>query len=1344
MHQFKRFQFWEEKLVTQPAAELREKLGNDKLDAVSTSEETKNSQSIRRALAKSRKHEAHKGIQALQIICAASGVGFLVFGGADGRITVADQNFRLLSTRAYTKRVTHMQAIPQHGIIVTVGDGLDPRPYDSREVSSRISRLVRSRDDWSYENEDSKTTYARRDYSASIDDDSSPCAVMKVWRVVNSGGPREMSFPMECVDSFPVFSQALPEQMITSMSVMDNLSQIAVGLANGAVMVLMPDQGHKTLVAPGMEPRRRILLPADPRGYRVTNLAYSYDNTILADDHANVTNSNSTGPVAGVPYPPRPSVDKSRAHVAAGVGNRSSTVFQELKNVTLFVTTGLGRNRTVADAAPSSSGRPSDGNSRDMENEQKQGVRLVEDGGHLVSFENVELARNEELQVPGVLLHEQGCNEGCCVVNGDGYAVMARTQGLFLYSADGPGPCYSADAPKTILHWHGNYVLLVTDQSVVQRLSIYDVRNKINAFTKNFRVVDVSGKRAKAAKNALNEGDPTRRPSQTTASVMRMHANASSVTAATEDAMLLRSDGEALFVLEEWGKLFIITSTHRVYSLSEKDTQTKIKELERKHLYHIALSLAVNDIEHDVDSIFEICKNYGDHLYDKGEYDDAVQQYIHCGLNVEPSHVIRKFLEANRLKNLTEYLEALHHRNMQATTDHTTLLLTCYTQQQNVKRLRAFIGYQDDNCAEDQDSTVGRDNTPSSDDASSKDVHSDGHQNFDVPTAIRVLHRRHFTDEASFLARKHKKHDDYIRIQLENINPQRARSALVYISGLSFLDAEAALKVNGKILLQYLPEETTEILKSICTPSAHNSSSPTRNGLSADDRDSASEFVMSSQVRASLSNHKDSEGAKSSSGSKIMLVSDPEEFIATFVDHPLHLKQFLWHIVGSRRNTYGRVQTKNSASTAAAAFKAGDDGTLVRASTLVWNTLLELCLNRDIAIKEIQYQRRLATESKAVGGDDEDGDPSLNGNDVGDPHLREILHMASGPPSKEMPNVANLDAAADALVEDEVMSLLKDSASRYDADHALVLVQQYHFEPGMMYLYEKRKMYHMLVQRHMDSGNHHAILATCRKYGQRDPNLWVQVLTYLAESYGAPRLTKGSSLPAKSGASRATANNPQICARYIQQVLQLGSAFLPPLLVLSILSKNKAIPLSIVHEYLVKHLRSEQQAIQDDADDIIESTSQIESIRTQMHVLETCARVFNHSTDQLIPDQPLNLPVIHFMSGNSYNLENVDVTHDALDSSGKFRHLDPNMAKQEHLLTQMQTDLRHKSQKHEDFYREMQAAGRGEAGIGGFDKVAEYFGLGVFDHAAGKNQQMRSQRNESPRHIKHSKTSLAR
>jgi hypothetical protein len=261
-----------------------------------------------------------------------------------------------------------------------------------------------------------------------------------------------------------------------------------------------------------------------------------------------------------------------------------------------------------------------------------------------------------------------------------------------------------------------------------------------------------------------------------------------------------------------------------------------------------------------------------------------------------------------------------------------------------------------------------------------------------------------------------------------------------------------------------------------------------------------------------------------------------------------------------------------------------------------------------------------------------------------------------------------------------------------------------------MYLYEKKKMYHMLVQRHMDSGNHQAILLTCRKYGQRDPNVWVQVLTYLTSRYGATTST------GKTSTANSSANSPQQCARHIQQVLQFGSAYLPPLLVLSILSKNRSLPVSIVHEYLVKHLRAEQQEIRDDATDIIEKRARIDQIRSKMHILATSAQVFQHSTDQLIPDQPLNLPVIHFMSGNSYNLENVDTTDMSLQHEGnKQGRVDPNMAEEHHRLTHMLTDLQQKSQKHEDFFRELQAAGRGEGSISGFDKVSEYFGLGVFD-----------------------------
>jgi hypothetical protein len=51
--------------------------------------------------------------------------------------------------------------------------------------------------------------------------------------------------------------------------------------------------------------------------------------------------------------------------------------------------------------------------------------------------------------------------------------------------------------------------------------------------------------------------------------------------------------------------------------------------------------------------------------------------------HVEPSYVIRKFLDAQRINNLTLYLEALHERHY-AGPDHTTLLLNCYTKLKEV------------------------------------------------------------------------------------------------------------------------------------------------------------------------------------------------------------------------------------------------------------------------------------------------------------------------------------------------------------------------------------------------------------------------------------------------------------------------------------------------------------------------------------------------------------------------------------------------------------------------------------------------------------------------------------
>jgi hypothetical protein len=101
----------------------------------------------------------------------------------------------------------------------------------------------------------------------------------------------------------------------------------------------------------------------------------------------------------------------------------------------------------------------------------------------------------------------------------------------------------------------------------------------------------------------------------------------------------------------------------------------------------------------------EIYKRFGDYLYQKSDFEGAVQQYIHTIGTVQPSIVVRKvgtllscvnppspqsstfmgffffcisfprqFLDAQRISNLTSYLQELHARGV-ANADHTTLLL---------------------------------------------------------------------------------------------------------------------------------------------------------------------------------------------------------------------------------------------------------------------------------------------------------------------------------------------------------------------------------------------------------------------------------------------------------------------------------------------------------------------------------------------------------------------------------------------------------------------------------------------------------------------------------------------
>ncbi|XP_058865560.1 vacuolar protein sorting-associated protein 11 homolog [Acipenser ruthenus] len=396
-------------------------------------------------------------------------------------------------------------------------------------------------------------------------------------------------------------------------------------------------------------------------------------------------------------------------------------------------------------------------------------------------------------EYPRVELDTHGCALRCTALTDpsqDSQFIVAGDECVYLYQPDERGPCFGFEGQKLLVHWYRGYLLLLTrdcktpnksefgsreaSPSEKQLLTVYDLDNKFIAYSAAF--------------------------------------------------------DDVIDVLAEWGSLYILTRDRRLCVLQEKDTQTKLEMLFKKNLFVMAINLAKN--QHlDSDGLSEIFRQYGDHLYVKGDHDGAIQQYIRTIGKLEPSYVIRKFLDAQRIHNLTAYLQALHRQSL-ANADHTTLLLNCYTKLKDSSKLEEFIM------------------------TSESEVH------FDVEIAIKVLRQAGYYSHAVFLAEKHTHHEWYLKIQLEDL--KNYQEALRYIGRLPFEQAESNMKRYGKTLMHHVPEETTRLLKGLCT-----------------------------DYRPSRETPADRESLGHTLGNK----ANSEEFIAIFVNNPRELRAFLEHMM---------------------------------------------------------------------------------------------------------------------------------------------------------------------------------------------------------------------------------------------------------------------------------------------------------------------------------------------------------------------------------------------------------------------------------------------------------------
>ncbi|KAI9846550.1 MAG: hypothetical protein M1838_001246 [Thelocarpon superellum] len=345
---------------------------------------------------------------------------------------------------------------------------------------------------------------------------------------------------------------------------------------------------------------------------------------------------------------------------------------------------------------------------------------------------------------PARSLEDAGCGVDCMTVDQrTGDIIVVRDDAIYYYGLNGRGPCYAYEGPKRLVDTYKEYVALISPpksrstsaNTAMGRFSNGSADDLFNTTT--FTLLDTDLKYV-----AHSEG--------------------------------LIAQVKTLFV--EWGDLFILTVDGKLFRYHEKTLPQKLEILYQRNLYVLAISLAqkanLGVVQQNI-----IYRRYGDYLYQKAEFDGAMQQYLKAINNTEPSQVIRKFLDAQRTQNLIEYLEELHEHH-KANADHTTLLLNCYAKLKDIDKLEKFIK-------------------------------SPGELKFDLDTAISMCRQGGYFAQAAYLATRHGEHDLVVTILVED--SKKYAEALQYIWRLDPATAYHNLMKYARVLLEHCSVDTRQL-----------------------------------------------------------------------------------------------------------------------------------------------------------------------------------------------------------------------------------------------------------------------------------------------------------------------------------------------------------------------------------------------------------------------------------------------------------------------------------------------------------------------------------------------------
>lgn len=508
-------------------------------------------------------------------------------------------------------------------------------------------------------------------------------------------------------------------------------------------------------------------------------------------------------------------------------------------------------------------------------------------------------------------------------------------------------------------------------------------------------------------------------------------------------------------MLCEWGNIILIMADKSVLCIGEKDMESKLDMLFKKNLYPVAINI-VQSQQADAAATAEVLRKYGDHLYSKQEYDEAMAQYIHTIGHLEPSYVIQKFLDAQRIYNLTNYLEKLHEKGL-ASKDHTTLLLNCYTKLKDVDKLNLFI---------------------KSDDGV-------GEIKFDVETAIRVCRAANYHEHAMYVAKKAGRHELYLKILLEDLG--RYEEALQYINSLEPSQAGLTVKEYGKILIEHKPAETIDILMRLCT-----------------------EELAKGNSRSTYTS----------------MVPSPVDFINIFIHYPQSLMDFLEKYTNKVKDSPAQVE--------------------------IHNTLLELYLSHDLDFPSMSLTN--LGENGDLGAERPSKSDAISKGKSNGGAIKDQTDLEEKDRQERRRKGLNLLKSAWPSEVDQPM---------YDVDLSIILCEMNSFKEGLLYLYEKMKLYKEVIACYMQAQDHEGLIACCKRLGDSgkggDPSLWADLLKYFGEL-------------------------GEDCSKEVKEVLTYieRDDILPPILVLQTLSRNPCLKLSVIKDYIARKLEHESKIIEED------------------------------------------------------------------------------------------------------------------------------------------------------------------